>query len=363
MFCTDMTHQKKLESHKEHSIDEKLASLKKEHAPMPTHASDKEISVQLNIPITKNFISKLPFLFVILLLFIFSAVLFDKANFKIADMLDLSHFAATLGKFYSLGFILFLIVFSITIALSIFYGNGISPWLAMLTLPVSLIASLVMGLAFFPALLLPFIALGVVVSSAAFFASIKKDLDWGRIWNVADQALLVLLLLTAVIVFAKASANQQVYSDALIGGVVGYTVDSSGGSVGFIVSGDTVEKTFTEDFLKQMLPKTTMEKVLKASFGAVVMQDAQYTSLIKELRSELVLEKNDIASAITAKLPEVTADSGIVETVQGAEFLKPLLDNLPLLLALSALMAAASVAFVIKILSTAFAFGLFKYLG
>lgn len=360
-----MASQKKLV---EHSIDEKLASIKASRQepsnPVPT-SGEKEISLRLSIPINKNFTSKLPFLVVILLLFIFSAVLFDKANFKIADMLNLGRFAATMGKFYSLGFILFLLVFSITIALSIFYGNGISPWLAMLTLPISLIASLIMGLVFFPALLLPFIALGVVVSSAAFFASIKKDLDWGRILNIADQALLILILLTALVVFAKASANQTAYSDALVGGIVGYAVDSVGSSSNTsakIVNGAAIEGAITEDFLKEMLPKETIEKVLKSSFGAVVMQDTQYNTLMTGLRAELIANKDAIATKINSKLPEMISSGDVTQKVKGPEFLKPLLDNLPLLLAASALMAASVVAFILKFLSTAFAFALFKYL-
>ncbi|NUN11993.1 hypothetical protein HUU53_05115, partial [Candidatus Micrarchaeota archaeon] len=304
------SHLKKREP--EPSIDEKLEALKAkrsvDHHPVQT--TDKQIQLQFSIPITQNFKAKLPFLVVILILFVFSAVLLDKANFKIVDLLNFARIDSSLGKFYSLGFFLFLLVYSLTLALSIFYGHGISPWLAMLTLPLMIIASIVMGL-FFPSLMVPFLALGVVISSGAFFSSLRREVDWGRLWNIADQALLVLVVLAAIIVFAKASANQELYKTSLVNGIVGSVAVDSGvtgsNSTLNIVTGSAVNSALTLDLFKKTFPKASVEKTLKDAYTNVVMTDSQYDKVITGLHTEAGKHSDELAAELNSKLSASSA--------------------------------------------------------
>lgn len=359
----------------EPSIDDKMAALKASQAAalQKPEAVSQEINIQFHIPITQNFNAKLPILLVIFLLFVFSAVLLDKSNFKISDMLDFSRLSLTLSKFYSLNFIFFLLVFSLTIALSIFYGHGISPLLAMLTLPVSIVASLVLGFLFFKGLILPFIALGVVISSAAFFSSIRKELDWGRIWGVADQALMILVVLTFLVVFMKATTNQQSYSDALVTGLLSYAkndLPTSTGSSALAVSPDDVEKVLSLDLVKTALPKSDAQKVLESSFGTVVMSDPQYDLLMNGIHGRIVANKKDIADKLNANIASILTPSSAggsptdlkSRASQILPVLKPLFDNLPMILALFALLLMSTVTFALKFLSTGFAYAMFKYL-
>lgn len=355
--------------HDEPSIDDKLAALKARQTT-PVESTDKQITLQFNIPLTQNFKAKLPFLVVIFLLFVFTAVLFDKSNFKIIDFLNFARLDQNLGKLYSLSFILFLIVFSLTISLSIFYGHGISPWLAMLTLPLMLIGSLILGL-FFPGLTVVFVALGVVISSAAFFSSLRKEVDWGRIWNVADQALLILVLLATVVVFLNATANQEVYTDALASGLAGSVTSdltSSNGSQkpAFQLSNSDIEAALTLDVVKKTLPKPNAQKVLESAFGTVVMTDAQYEKFAGSLHTELNANSDVLAGELNKKIPSILSGGSGSSSVKGSisqlGALEPVFKNLPMILALTALLFASTLAFVIKLLSTSITFALFKYM-
>ncbi|NYZ78282.1 hypothetical protein H0N96_02665, partial [Candidatus Micrarchaeota archaeon] len=134
------------------SLKEKLEAATHPHAKPPVYQqapasvqhSPRGVQLTITIPAltvgaTKEFYNKLPFLVLLLLVFSFSMVMFEKANFHSNDLVDFNRMQYNIPKFWSVSFILFLLLFALALALAVFYGFGQTWLLASITLPLTLI--------------------------------------------------------------------------------------------------------------------------------------------------------------------------------------------------------------------------------
>lgn len=191
---------------------------KKSAQPQAPQAKQLTITIpSVTINIDKPFKAKLPFLLLLLLLFSFSLVMFEKANFRTIDLLDFQRFEYQLQKAYSLSFFLFVLLFSASLGIAIFFGAHISRVLSLVALPVVFIPAIALGLVY-PGLLSPFLAFALTVGAGSVIASFYREPSFSNVWGTASKALLVLLVLSFFIVFGKVAAAKDAHVDAFFNG-------------------------------------------------------------------------------------------------------------------------------------------------
>ncbi len=193
--------------------------------------------------------AKLPILFLILLFFSFAAFLFEKANFHSVDIVDLPRLQYNVAKLYSLTFLLFIVLFSLVLALSVHFGFGSKLLQSLLVLPAALLPAVVLGLVF-PKLLGVFLAFAVVAGAASAFASMQKELTLSAAWNVIGRAMLVLMILAFLIAFMKFGANPSYYSDRLFDSAFELVPDV-GKQLSEVVGNANVDEAVLRSFVTQ----------------------------------------------------------------------------------------------------------------
>ncbi len=73
-------------------------------SPQPTQAQGKQLTItipHISLKMNDEFSAKLPFLALMFLLFVFSLVMFQKANFHTSDVTDLARIQYNMPKVYS----------------------------------------------------------------------------------------------------------------------------------------------------------------------------------------------------------------------------------------------------------------------
>jgi len=295
------------------SLKEKLEAATRSHAkpsaqsnaflPPEHHSAKKQITITLpsiSVRATKHFQAKMPFLLLLLLIFSFSLVMFEKANFHASDLVDFNRLQYNIPKLWSVSFIVFLLLFALALAIAVFYGFG-QGWLpASIVLPITIIPAIVISLFYPTALMLPFIVFALSVTSAALTASLFSIEDGKRvstIWTTLGIAMLLFVALTFTVSFVKIASNKDAFVNQFIesgiaAGLTGFsgtTSTSSELSIDFssLLTPDAVKKAVTRDKIARVI---TTERVKNALLNGIPgWNSIQNRSVFEEnVRQELI---------------------------------------------------------------------------
>lgn len=180
---------------------------------------DRVTTVNFSIKIDKGMKVKWPFLMLALLLFLFACFMLAKANFSFSDVFDFNRIENNLGKLYSVSFVLFMLLLSLSIALAALYGYNLNPQTVLLSMGALVVPFGVVAV-FYPRYSLAFLALVFPVMLAGYFMSMSEKLNLTSLYNAISKALFVFLLLTVAFTYLKVQNDKDVYFDAFMGNVV-----------------------------------------------------------------------------------------------------------------------------------------------
>lgn len=326
----------------------------------------------------EQFKFKAPLLILTLVLFAFAGYLFQSASLHFTDLVDIQRLQFSAAKLYSLAFILFVILYSLVLALSMHFGNG-QNWLkSLLTLAPTLLAAVILGV-LFPPYFGAFVAFALTAGAASIFASRVPKLNLSGAYNVAGRALLVLAVLAFVLAFMKVSANPQYYSDrffdsslALVPDIGGQVADAVGGAKldeSFLrgaISKETFASSISTDTVQSAIDTipglTSFNASIRAKWAETVKasltSDAAYSQFITLGTASLQKAQANIAQQLKASAN--TQAAGALASIKQMPAIKQATDNFAIILAFMVLSVVGVMNFAIKILTAILAWGLGK---
>lgn len=366
------------------SEKDKSESKKKEDKP----SAQVTISLpSLTLDFGPTFQFRLALLGLVILLFGFSLFVFARSNFAISDIYDLPRLQFNISKLWSLTFVLFLALYSLSIALAAEYGVNLPKVQAAFPLFALVILAVVMSF-FFTPYRAAFIAFAVALGACSIAASFYDKLSLGNAWSVTSKALTVLLILAFLFTFMRASSAKDRYFDLMLNSVttqapeliqsiapagaqqaVNLCADLIGSAQ---IKKEQVEAAFTRQEMADALERAAgpVYTALPASAKATVVDSAYNTSITKtvsvadKLKTDLstILRKVDVGR----QLQGLNVSSALTPATLKREILKvpvakTLADSIPLLTALTVLSIVSVINFAIHILSTLFAWLLAKF--
>lgn len=369
------------EDEKEEAKEEKKEE-KKEEPVKKTKTVTFELPSFSGMMKDESFKMKLPLLFLILLFFSFAAFLFEKANFHTVDLVDLARMQYNVQKFWSLGFMLFMVLFALYLALCVHFGYKLGKIMSLLVLPVTLIGALILGI-MFPALSLVFIAFALTGTFASLFSSMKQELTLSTAWSTIGKALLIFVILAFAVTFLKVSADPNMYTEKMFDSAVGLMPELGAGLAGAIQSVEVdetmIKSVVTRDaFGKAIAPAqvqaaieqipgiTSFNASLREKWAQQVQQqltsETGYNAFIKSSATAMKEIKGQLAEQIANQT--ANPDKGIATMAkaqaQKIPQLKALFDNIGIMLAFAVLSLVSLLNFFIKAIATIFVWALKK---
>ncbi len=296
----------------------------------------KKIELQLptlSLEMGPDFVMKLVLMGLLALIFVFALIIFTRANFSTSDAVDFSRLQYNLPKLWGLWFMVFALVFSLAIALSVLHGFKASRLQAGFPLILLFLIAAVAGV-MFPSYSLAFYAFAISVGIASIAASLEQQLTLKSIWAITSKALFALLVLSLVFSYAKFSSNKDGYFNQMLGSVAGVVPDlvsSSTGSIGqqaLNLCADAVDSVnvtrevvigaisksniaaaveSTGNILYTGLPSSTKEAIVDSMYQSSINQTVVLAAKLKsnmagQMRNITLgstLSKSDIASKLT----------------------------------------------------------------
>lgn len=338
-------------------------------APAQMQEVRREIVIPLRIKVGKEFKSKLPFLLGLLVLFTFALIMFDKSNFKTTDLSDMQRVQYNMPKLYSLSFILFIILFSISLALGIYYAIGLGWISSLLVIPATLVPSLILGLIFFPWLMSPFLALSATISFTAILASFWPKFSISRAWTALSVAMIVFALLAFFVVFYKVAENKDVHVDLFLNSLV---AQSQGGGAGTIsIPAQVISSSVSKDDFSSFITQNDVREILLASYpNFASLSDSEKELAIQAFHTKFIdlgyaaFQKNSglVAQALSTSLSARFASSSeaLKQQIYVLPQFKQIYDRYALFTAAIAALVASFIALFIQLLALGFLYALHK---
>ncbi|HLD62705.1 MAG TPA: hypothetical protein VI875_02470 [Candidatus Norongarragalinales archaeon] len=335
----------------------------------PVQEVRKEIVIPLRITVGKEFKSKLPFLLGLLLLFTFALIMFDKSNFKTTDLSDMQRVQYNMPKLYSLSFILFIILFSLSLALGVYYAIGLGWLSSLLVIPATIIPSLILGLIFFPWLTSTFLALSATISFTAILASFWPKFSISRAWTALSIAMIIFSLLAFFVVFYKVAENKDVHIDLFLNSLV---AQSQGGGVGnIVIPAQVISSSVSKDDFSSFITQNDVREILLASYpNFASLSDSEKELAIQSFHSKIIELGYSAFQKNSGLVAQALGNSLSARFASGAEALKQQIYLLPqfkliydryaLLTAAIAALVASFIALFIQLIALGFLFALHK---
>lgn len=187
----------------------------KPEVPLEVPSRDRTMKVTFSLQIDKAVQSKLPFLLLCLVLFFFACVMLAKANFSFGDVFDFQRIEHNVEKLYSLSFLLFIVLYSMTLALSAMYGFNLRTQTVLLSM-LFVVFPFAIASYMFPRYVLAFLALAFPVVMTAFFISMQEKLNLSSLYNSMSKALLLFMVLAVAFTFVKVQGDKDLYFDSFL---------------------------------------------------------------------------------------------------------------------------------------------------
>ena len=280
--------------------------------PVQAPAQPREIKISLptiSLRFDEHFKRRLPLLLILAVLFVFSCVVFDKANLRVLDIFDLTRIGLAYSKLFSLSFILFGLLFALAMAFAMFYAHGLTPALSLAVLPVTLVPALFLWF-FIPALGAVFVAFSITLSFAAFLASRERSFNWHRAWTAMRRALSILLLLAVLVIAWKVYAAQEAYANVFFTSAEVLVLQDAEFSR-FLGTSDTLG--VSQEDLNAALPVSSVEDALSSSetltevFGASNVSDYQKGLIAVQIHDYVM---NEVSLTLDDSSSEFPSEGG-----------------------------------------------------
>lgn len=363
---------------------EELANIKLDGSGPPEKpAKSAEDGPSHGVKLDENFKLKAPLLVLVLLFFSFAMFLFQNVGFSSVDLVDVSRIEFNLAKIYSVSMILFLVLFSLVLALAVHYGYKQNALTALISLPVTLLPALVLGFLYGPYLGV-FLAFSVAVASVAFFSSRADHLNFSAAYGAVGKGMLVLVVLAFLLTFLKVSAAPAFYQDAFLSSTLALVPDV-GSQVADLIKGIQVDegflrnaiskKTFTDSFsvervqtAVESIPGLTsfnqsVRRAWAESVKTALTSDAAYNEFIMLSAASLRQIRSSVAEQVANESASEAALNQALQTVTELPAVKPVFDNLPLVLAVAAASLVSLLGFFFKLFAAVFAWLLQKVMS
>jgi len=334
----------------------------------------KEIRITIpaiELSFDQRFRKKAPLLAILLVIYLFSCIVFDKANFRVMDLLDFTRIADAPYKLVSLSSLLFIALYSLLLAFTMFYAKGLNKVMALIALPVTLLPAFALSF-FMPAMLLPFLGLSFGVAVTAFLASRERVIDWKAAWKITRRVMTLLLIGAVLTSYLKVAAAPQEYTHILLTSTEVKLRESpqfqtlfqgsssnpiTEGLINQIVSDDAINKTLSEDKLKEIMGASTEFNALPES-----TQNAMITQIRPKAQTVVKNELKQLATQEAQGVSDLSAQpTGMLEYYfEASGFDKPLTQWLPYAIIPLVWLIASAYLFIIRGTTTVIWFALSK---
>jgi hypothetical protein len=350
---------------------------KEEHAEEPAifkQSAAKEIRIALptiEINFDHRFRKKAPLLAILLVVFLFSCIVFDKANFRVMNLMDFTRIADAPYKLFSLSSLLFIALYSLLLAFTMFYSKGLNKAMALFALPVTLVPAIALGL-FMPAMLFPFIGLSIAVGATAFLTSRERTVNWKTAWKIARRALMLLLIGAVLTSYLKVAAAPADYTHILLTSTEVKLKESpqfqtlfQGSSSNPITEG-VINQIISDEAIEDALSEEHIAEIMGASTEFNALPDSAKSTIITQLQPKAkTVIKEELKQIATQEAQGVTdlstLPSGMLEYYfESSGFDQTLHQWLPFAVVPIVWIIASIYLFIIRGLTTLIWFGLSK---
>ncbi|MFH1443200.1 MAG: Yip1 family protein [Candidatus Micrarchaeota archaeon] len=203
-----------------------------------------KISVNFSFELDKAAKNKLPFLIAVLLLSTFSFIMFAKTGFSFNDIFDFSRVSNNIDKIFSIAFILFFLLYALSMAFAMFFGFNIRSTNAF-AFSTLIIIPVIIGYLVDSRYLLAYVYLGFSLMLTSLFGTVLANLSTGEIYKRLGQMLLVMALVAVLFTAVKVSGDRDSYYELFISNVAKLTPMVQGQFQGSLA--DAIRETKIED--------------------------------------------------------------------------------------------------------------------
>ncbi len=286
--------------------------------------------------------------------FLFSCVLLMKANLHFLEFFDLSRANIVVQKFVSLYSILFLLMFSVSIALAIILSYRLKRW----AIPITFLGTLIVSLPFFAFtskyLAQVFVSFSLVLTSIAYFASSIKEEDqksFWKFWDVIGKPLMILTLFAFVLTLMRVSEQKDIIFSKVIHSGLGSVGDLQKQAVDTcanLIQNVTLPSSFVEPYLNQTAVYSLLNESEKSSF--VENMTSALNSGLKSFAESL-----NNANITQISLNETQIDM-ITEIAKGMPMIDVFYNYMEWIVALIVASLISSLNILIKLLASLFSY-------
>lgn len=235
----------------------------------PLHqAGHSKISLNLSFELDKNLKMKLPFIIAILVFAGFAFVMFARTEFSFSDVFNFYRISENISKLTSISFILFFILYTLSLGLSVFFSFNLrssNALLVSLFVAIPVIAATLID----PRYLLAYIFLGFGIMVTMLFGTLMENLDFGTISRTMSRALLVLLVVAVLFTVVKVYSAKDVYFDEFVTNVAKFSTPMQGQVQGLLA--DAIrDMELNESQLNNLVKSDPSTYITKNSVKALV---------------------------------------------------------------------------------------------
>lgn len=290
---------------------------------------------------------KLVMLLIFALIFALTAVMFVRSNLKLGEFFDISRLSFVLEKFTSISFVLFSLLFSLSLALAIMYGKDNARLASLAILPAALIASLpaffMAGSSFY---MLVFLAFALSATVVSLFAAVDEKKTFSAVWGVLGKGLLVVIVFAFLLSYVKASEHKADYVSKSVVSAIAFSPDMQQQVTGLVVG--LLDRVDLAGVIGSSPQFSQLPAEQKALLAAIM---TQYKGIaIEQLRS----------TALNLTITEEQARDALNVALEQSTLFRQIYDYFELGIAGAVASGVALLSILFHVLATIFAFALLR---
>lgn len=290
-------------------------------------------------------------------LFAFSAFLLTRANLHFLEFFDISRADIVAGKFVSVYSILFLLMFSATIAVQAILSYRIGKY-ALISFPITFIISLVFFALTSIYLAQVFVAFSIFLLGLGYFAAgVKKEdqKSFWKFWDVFGKSLMILVFAGFILTAMRVSEQKSlIFSE-----IISSSYDSMGGvrqeavnTCANLVANASIPNSVVESYLNSSVMYSLLNQTEK---DAMLLQTSQM--LKSGLKSISDAMKSQNVADIKLNQTEIAM---VTEVAKGLPMVDVFYNYMEFAIALIVATMVSSLNFVIKLIASILAYLLTK---
>ncbi|MEK6954788.1 MAG: hypothetical protein AABX01_07280 [Candidatus Micrarchaeota archaeon] len=220
-------------------------SISPEKSPLNAPGAAK-VQFNISFELDKAARAKIPFMIASIVFLAVSFIMLEKVGFSFADIFDFARISNNFDKLFSISFILFFILYCLSLALGAFFGFNVRSSNAfifsmLVVIPIFIGFLLDPGHRYFLAYI--WLAFGVILS--VLFATLYDNLNFSSIYKGMGSALFILVLVAVLFSAVKVNSEKDFYFSMFISNVAKLTPQLQGQVQGSL--GDVIENIKLSD--------------------------------------------------------------------------------------------------------------------